>query len=74
MNETNATQAAGSSAPAGSALDAAYALFCKRANQENRCWHGDIVRENLAGYIRTGSTPEQAVEQLFQWVARVESR
>lgn len=52
----------------------AYKLFVRRATRAERSWFGEIVQENLNGYLASGCTPEQAVERLFRRVSAVERR
>lgn len=45
-------------------VDQAFKIFEDWAEDHHRSYYGDMVRENLAGYIQAGCSPQEAVNRL----------
>ena len=48
-------------------IEEAMAIFVEWAEQNNRNYFGDLVRENLVLFLAEGCSPSQAVDALVEW-------
>jgi hypothetical protein len=51
-------------------IDQAFQIFENWAEQQGRSYFGDLVQENLQKFLKSGDSPQQAVDRLIRMAPR----